>query len=116
MGPVWTPENPSYGHCAIATLVAQRILGGELLRYDLKGTPFEHLGSHYKLRLNDGTILDFTEEQFWGRPPVWGEPIVRTRAELLDPAKNPRNQKTLERYNLFCEYLHQWLDSFMTEL
>lgn len=111
----WTPENPSWGHCAVASLVAQRVLGGELLRYDLKGTLYEHGGSHYKLRLADGTILDFTEEQFRGKPPVWGEPAVRTRPELLDPAKNPRNQNTLRRYRIFRERVKAWLDSFKDE-
>ena len=111
----WTPENPSWGHCAVAELAAQAVLGGELLRYDLSGTPFAAMGSHYKLRLSDGTILDFTEAQFQGYPIEWKEPIVRQRKELLDPAVNPRNQKTLERYNLFRGRVNQWLDSFRAE-
>ncbi|MDO8561063.1 MAG: hypothetical protein Q7R91_02510 [bacterium] len=105
----WTPENSSYGHCALATLAAQEMFDGKLLRYDLKGTPYEHMGSHYKLRLPDGIILDFTEAQFQGKPPVWGEPKVRTRDELLDPAINPRNQETRDRYTLFMRHINSWL-------
>lgn len=108
----WTPENPSYGHCAVATLIAQSVLGGELIRYDLKGTSYEHLGSHYKLCLPDGTILDLTEAQFQGQPPAWGEPKVRTREELLDPIKNPKNKRTLERYELLKRRVIAWLNSF----
>ena len=111
----WTPENPSWGHCAVAELVAQAVLGGDLLRYDLSGTPFAAMGSHYKLRLHDGTILDFTDAQFGGHSIAWGEPKVRTRKELLDPAKNPRNQGTLDRYNLFRGRVKAWLDSFREE-
>ncbi|MFY9462114.1 MAG: hypothetical protein WAP51_02840 [Candidatus Sungiibacteriota bacterium] len=108
----WTPENPSYGHCAIASLIAQRVLGGELLRYDLKGTPFEHMRSHYMNRLPDGTIVDFTEAQFGVSVPVLPEPVVRKREEVLDPVKYP---KTVERYKLCSKRVREWLDSFRNE-
>lgn len=108
----WTPENPSYGHCALAAMAAKTVLGGEMLRYDLKGTPYENLGSHYKNRLPDDTIVDFTEAQFQGCPPVWGEPIVRMHHELLDPDINPKNRETRKRYALFSQRVIDYLDSF----
>lgn len=73
------------------------MLGGELLRYDLKGTPYEHLRSHYRNRLPDGTIVDFTESQFQGNVPSLPEPTLRQREEVLDPVKY---HKTVERYKL----------------
>lgn len=108
----WIPENPSWGHCAVAALVVQMILGGELLRYDLSGTAFSHFRSHYRNRLPDGTILDFTEEQFSGQLPALPEPIVRMRQEVLDPVKYP---DTVSRYKLFKKHVVSWLDSFKEE-
>lgn len=108
----WTQENPTWGHCAIASLVAQVVLGGDLLRYDLKGTPFEHMRSHYKNRLPDGTIVDFTEAQFGANALVLPEPVVRSREEVLDPVKYP---KTVERYKLFLKRVREWLYSFRSE-
>jgi hypothetical protein len=105
----WTPQNPAYGHCAVASLVVQAVLGGELLRYGLTGTPFEHLRSHYRNRLPDGTIVDFTEDQFGGQVPVLPEPVVRAREEVLDAVKYP---KTVERYELFSKRVVEWLDKF----
>ncbi len=96
----WTSENPAWGHCAVASLVAQDYIGGELLRYDLKGTAFESMRSHYRNRLPSGKIHDFTEEQFQGNTPALPEPVVRAREEVLDPVKYP---KTVERYKLLKE-------------
>lgn len=45
----WTPENPSYGHCAVAVLVAQDVLGGEIRRGSLPKEWADKFGyqSHY---------------------------------------------------------------------
>lgn len=95
----WTSENPTWGHCAVAALAVQTVMGGELLRYDLAGTPFAGMRSHYRNRLPDGRVVDFTEAQFQGRlPENLPEPVVRQSLELLDPEKYP---KTVERYERF---------------
>jgi hypothetical protein len=54
----WSPENPSYGQCAVTSLIVQDILGGSLLRARVKGT------THYWNRLPSGEELDLTREQF----------------------------------------------------
>ena len=105
----WTPENPAWGHCAVASLVAQDLLGGELLRYDLSGTPFASMRSHYRNHLPDGTVLDFTQDQFQGNVPELPEPAVRKREEVLDPVKYP---KTVERYKLLSKRVSARLNSF----
>lgn len=105
----WTPENPSWGHCAVAALVVQTVMGGELLRYDLSGTPFAAMRSHYRNRLPDGTLVDLTQEQFQGQLPDLPEPVVRARSEVLDPVKYP---DSVRRYELFKRRVIAWLDSF----
>ena len=33
----WKPTNPLWGHCAVVSLIAQNLFGGELLRASLDG-------------------------------------------------------------------------------
>ena len=94
-GKGWTPENPTFGHCAVVSLLAQDLFGGELLRISLEGTPFAEGGSHYYNHLPDGTVVDFTAQQFgdWkcdgipteirARERTLGGADTRTRYELL---------------------------------
>lgn len=99
----WTPDNPSYGHCVIALLFAEEVLGrSEYLRYDLSGTPYADMRSHYKLRLANGSVVDFTENQFRQGVPDWNklDMKVRIRKELLDPS-NKSNESTIRRYRTF---------------
>lgn len=56
----WSPDNPSYGQCAVTSLIVQDILGGCLLRARVKGT------THYWNRLPSGEEIDLTREQFGG--------------------------------------------------
>ena len=76
----WTVSNPLSGHCAIVSLLAQDIYGGEILRASLEGTEWKRMRSHYWNKLPSGEI-DFTEAQFEGRRPLLiGE--TRTRDYL----------------------------------
>jgi hypothetical protein len=63
-GAGWTPENPLWGHCAVASLLIQKLFGGTLERASLAGTPFAAGGSHYRNRLPDGSMIDSTAAQF----------------------------------------------------
>lgn len=62
----WTPTNPSRGQCAVTAMVVQDRFGGELLRVVNEGE------SHYFNRLNDGTEVDLTRDQFevWDPSPA----------------------------------------------
>ncbi len=55
---LWSEDNPSWGQCAVTALVVQDMFGGDLLRGMLGEV------SHYWNRLADGTVLDFTRQQF----------------------------------------------------
>ncbi len=97
-GKGWTPENPTWGHCAVASLLAQNLFGGELLRISLKDTEFAAGGSHYYNRFPDGATTDTTVAQFSGRLPVHTIPAeTRTREYVIGGAD------TRQRYaNLAC--------------
>ncbi|MDO8520803.1 MAG: hypothetical protein Q7S52_01695 [bacterium] len=98
----WTIGNPLYAHCAVVSLVAQDLFGGELLRASLKPFhEFAHMGSHYWNRLPDGTEVDFTEQQFFGRrPALIGE--VRTRNYVLYDPKTGEPREIVARYKLLA--------------
>ncbi len=60
----WTFENPLWGHCAVASLLAQDYFGGSLVRGSLEGNEkYTHLRSHFWNRLPEGEV-DFTAEQY----------------------------------------------------
>lgn len=88
----WTPKNPLSGHCAVVSLVAQNLYGGDLLRASLEGTPCAAMRSHYWNKLPEGTEEDFTRPQFGDTPPHTLEAVVRTRAYVLS------NEDTKQRY------------------
>lgn len=95
----WSDRNPAYGQCAVTALVFEKTLredwglACEILRAEVKG-----FGSHYWIRLPDGTEVDPTRDQF---PPGTvippGEP--RTAASLVE---GPRAEaaRTRERAEL----------------
>ena len=54
---LWKVENPALGQCGVTALVAQDILGGDILK-----TPYGDIW-HYYNRI-DGENVDYTESQF----------------------------------------------------
>lgn len=93
----WTPENPLWGHCAVVSLVAQNLFGGELLRGSLTEVPgFEHMRSHYWNKLADGNIEDFTKPQFGANYPHGLKAEVRERSYVLS------FPETVKRYKLLA--------------
>ncbi len=92
----WKPENPLWGHCAVVSLVAQNLFGGELLRASLEGTEFAASWSHYWNRLPDGSEEDFTKTQFGGRYPANLKAEVRERSYVLF------NPETVRRYKILA--------------
>ena len=105
----WTKENPLWGHCAVVSVVAQNLFGGELLRASLEGTLFESGGSHYWNRLADKTEEDFTKAQFGDNFPQDLKPIVRDREYVLKTAKNAA--QTEKRYKLLAFRLAKTLNN-----
>lgn len=80
----WKADNPLWGHCAIVSVLAQEIYGGEIWRASLVHVPhFMHLRSHYGNRLPGGAMLDFTAGQFGSEYPPFLEPRPSSRDYIL---------------------------------
>jgi hypothetical protein len=60
----WTNKNTLWGHCAVVSLLAQDIFGGEIIKGSLLNHPkYEYVKSHFWNRI-DGSDVDFTAEQY----------------------------------------------------
>lgn len=69
----WTIDNPARGQCVASSLVVQKFLGGDLIRYRVKGAGFEE--THYCNVLPDQTILDTTGSQYKQPVTLIVEPV-----------------------------------------
>lgn len=92
----WTPQNPLWGHCAVVSLVAQNLFGGELFRASLENTQFAAMRSHYWNLLPYQAHADFTRDQFGNSYPELVNPAIRERSYLFSSAE------TLKRYKLLA--------------
>ena len=90
----WTPENPLWGHCAIVSLLAQEIFGGELVKASLKDHPqYSHIRSHIWNRI-DGEDRDFTQDQYTDLSYTDLVAEVRVRDSILN------HHDTIRRFSL----------------
>lgn len=110
---MWHELNPSWGQCAVTVLLLEQELRQELdvaceiLRAEVPGC-----GSHYWVRLPDGTEVDLTRGQF---PPETAIAIppgeIRSRASLLE-GERAEAARTRERFELLertCQEI--WLET-----
>lgn len=92
----WTENNPLWGHCAVVSLLAQNIFGGELLRASLAEIPeFAFMRSHYWNKLEDGTIEDFTKPQFGKNYPLELKAEIRNRDYAVSYSETAKRYKLL---------------------
>ncbi len=92
----WSPDNPLWGHCAVVSLVAQRLYGGNLMRASLDNTPYAESGSHYINEFDDNDRHDYTAEQFTIGYPEDLQYEERTREYLLSNPETSRRYELLE--------------------
>lgn len=78
----WTPQNPSWGQCAVTACAVQDELGGDIVWAEAK-LPDGRTISHY-FNLIDGQEHDLTRDQFpagtiipTGQPKTKGFPTTR---------------------------------------
>lgn len=115
----WTPMNPAWGQCAVTAAALHHWFRGDGIEVELLRAEIPGFGSHYWIRLPDGTEVDMTRDQFPERtvvPP--GEP--RTIEYLLD-SENAARAFTRERFERLVETSEaafaQWLfEQFDKEL
>lgn len=120
----WTPERPSIGQCAVTTasIYLHMTENGPVDGLKILRAAVDGFGSHYWLRLPDGTDLDLTRDQFpEGTVIPEGEErtieylldseravaaATRARTELLDE----RIEDVMERAEREAKRLGLWLE------
>ncbi len=88
------------GQCAVTALVVQDLLGGELLRGEIKDAAGVVYESHYWNQLPGGAEIDLTRGQY---PPDYPLPrgVVVPRSRLLE-GERAIAARTPERYDLLA--------------
>ncbi len=89
--PFWSAENPSRGHCAIAALTLNDLLGGDLLLSTVERDGVQ-VGVHYWNRLA-GVDIDMTRAQF-----LPGEVVTSPELVTRPPG---RPKRYAEEYDTF---------------
>lgn len=97
----WHEANPTWGHCAVAALLVQDLFGGTLLNAKVNGV------SHYWNKLESGTEVDVTFEQFLNEEPYVGPlPLVTAETDgkqrdyvLSFPETKRRYELLKQRYS-----------------
>lgn len=65
----WTPDNPSFGHCAVASAVAQDYRGGIMLELHFPFWFIKEMGCIHHVLMVNGQVEDYTKQQFPERFP-----------------------------------------------
>jgi len=91
----WSENNPTQGHCAVVSLLAQEIFGGDIVRVSLLGTPYKKMRSHY-FNIINGKEHDFTSSQFKENPYFNLIRQNKTRDKILSLADTKRRYTLLK--------------------
>ena len=91
----WSKDNPLWGHCTVASRLAQDYLEGDVVRGSLETfSQYSEMRWHYWNKLPDGTVIDFTAEQF---PDISITDLVQ---EPREREKDFKHEDVLRRYML----------------
>ncbi len=103
----WNENNPARGQCVVSSLVVQKYLGGDLLRYRVTGDGFKE--THYCNVLIDGTVLDTTATQY--KEPVTFE-VVPVNLKGFDTVREKRlaEDETRSRYEVLLHRVESRLE------
>jgi hypothetical protein len=71
----WNPDNPARGQCGITAMVLHDLLGGELIRGEVR-VDGEFRDHHWWNRIGLGIEIDLTREQFGPAEVVTGGVVV----------------------------------------
>lgn len=86
----WDESNPSYGQCAITSLIINDFMGGKIMR-----CMCDDISHYYNIIQNE--IIDLTLEQFNGKLPDYINGEEKTREYILS------NENTKKRYLLLLK-------------
>ncbi|MFE9722235.1 hypothetical protein ACFYQ5_01145 [Streptomyces sp. NPDC005794] len=78
----WNPGNPARDQCGVTAMVVNDLLGGELIRGEVRvdGVRVDY---HWWNRLGMGVEIDLTREQFAPHEIVSGGVVVERPAEIV---------------------------------
>lgn len=93
----WNAQNPARGQCVVSSLVVQDYLGGELMRYKVRGDGIEEM--HYCNVLDGGAILDTTGQQYNDTVTMQMSPVSLDGFASIR-AKRLADAETKTRYEL----------------
>lgn len=95
----WVPNDPSYGQCAVTSMIVHDLFGGTIHKIRVEGG-----GTHYFNKIN-GEYVDLTREQFdLYDIPVEYEPNAEVPREYCGI-----NKDTLERFSLLQKKIMEFL-------
>ncbi|MET9595195.1 hypothetical protein ABZY45_30380 [Streptomyces sp. NPDC006516] len=78
----WNPGNPARDQCGVTALVVNDLLGGELIRGEVR-VDGERVDFHWWNRLGEGVEIDLTREQFAAHEIVTGGVVIERPAEIV---------------------------------
>ncbi|MFC5147738.1 YunG family protein [Streptomyces aureoversilis] len=77
----WTPDNPARDQCGVTAMVLNDLLGGELIRGEVRVDGVQ-TDFHWWNRLGEGVEIDLTREQFAPEEIVTGGLVVPRPPEI----------------------------------
>ncbi|WP_329038913.1 hypothetical protein OHT61_15615 [Streptomyces sp. NBC_00178] len=80
--PRWNAANPARDQCGVTALVLHDLLGGELIRGEVR-VDGERVDFHWWNRLGMGVEVDLTREQFEAHERVSGGVVIERPAEIV---------------------------------
>ncbi|MFB8024594.1 MULTISPECIES: hypothetical protein [unclassified Streptomyces] len=80
--PQWDPGNPARDQCGVTALVVNDLLGGDLIRGEVR-VDGERVDHHWWNRLGMGVEIDLTREQFGAHEIVSGGVVVERPPEIV---------------------------------
>ncbi|WP_058041492.1 YunG family protein [Streptomyces roseifaciens] len=77
----WTPDNPARDQCGVTAMVLNDLLGGELIRGEVRVDGVQ-TDFHWWNRLGEGVEIDLTREQFSPEEIVTGGLVIPRPPEI----------------------------------
>ncbi|GGX97104.1 YunG family protein [Streptomyces hiroshimensis] len=77
----WTPDNPARDQCGVTAMVLNDLLGGELIRGEVRVEGVQ-TDFHWWNRLGEGVEIDLTREQFTPEEIVTGGLVIPRPPEI----------------------------------
>jgi len=102
----WSTKNPSFGQCAVTSLVVNDLYGGKIVY----NTDYHH----YWNVLEDGTVIDLTKDQFGKNITI--KPQGETTREYILSSESAARALTPQRYYMLKHEVEKNLSLFVEEI